>query len=315
MRQFTASPPAARANGHGSRTGALFPCGLTSEVLCHLGTSLKTQFKRYCKKLKRCQKRFSEKAVHDSRIETRRLLALLALLADVLPATGVKKVEAALKRHLDTFDDLRDTQVQLPAVSKLLRAFPAARPFQKYLLKREKRFTKRTRRNIKRIKTRRLGKWLNACRQDVAAARQRLAPQIAGTLPLHSVERAFARTRHLRARIDPGDPTTIHCTRVAFKRFRYMVETLADYLPAADGKYLAALHHYQTMMGDIQDAEVLLRTFDKYLLKQKLAAKPARRFRQELVHRRQALIRAFLKASGQLLEFWPPGRAPRFDRR
>ncbi len=308
MRQKTAILRHARANGQHSRNGAACCCGLSPDALRHLGDSLKTQYKRYCKKLKRCQKRFSEDAVHDSRIETRRLLSLVELLASFLPAARVKKVESALKRHLDTFDDLRDTQVQLPAVGKMLRAFPAASAFREYLLVREERFTQRTRKDIKRVKTSRLGKWMRACRREVKGERKRCDPQTAGALLLRSVERAFARTRQLRARIDPRDTATIHCTRVAFKQFRYMVETLADQLPAADQNYLAAMHDYQTMMGDIQDAEVLLRTFDKYLLKQQLELEPARRFRQELLRCRQGLIRTFLKASSQLLEFWPPAK-------
>ena len=86
---------------------------------------------------------------------------------------------------------------------------------------------------------------------------------------LRSVDRAFSRTRQLRARIDPRDTRTIHRTRVAFKKFRYMVEALAEYLPGGDRPSAwPAMRHYQTMMGEIQDAEVLLRTLDKFLRKQ-----------------------------------------------
>ena len=307
--------PAARGNGPGALNGAVVEAVLPPEALRHLGASLRTQFKCYRKKLKRCQKRFSEKAVHDSRIETRRLLALLTLLASFLPAARLKKIEAALKRHLDTFDDLRDTQVQLPKVRKLVGAFAAAQPFRQYLCKRRDRLTRRTRRAIKRIKTKSLARWMSACQQEVNAVCARSELTRAAALPLRSLERAYLRTRHLHGRIDPRDPPTIHCTRVAFKKFRYMVETLADYFPTADRRYLEALHQYQTLMGDIQDAEVLRRSFEKYLLKQRLAAEPARRFRQELVRRRQALIEKFLKGSGQLLRFWPPGKGARHNSR
>lgn len=312
MREATAILRAPRARGHGSPAGAGLPGGLPPDTLRHLAGALKTQWKRYRKKLKRCQKHFSEEAVHDSRVETRRLLSLVALLSSFLPAARVKQIEGALKHHLDTFDDLRDTQVQLLAVGKLLPDFPAAGALHEYLLRRQARFTKRTRRNIKQVKTGRVNKWMTASRRQVALQRKRCEPQTASLLLLQSVERAFDRTRQLRARIDPHDTSTIHCTRVAFKKFRYMVETLSDYLPAANQKFLGAMHDYQTLMGDIQDAEVLLRAYDKYLLKQRLELQPARQLRQELVRRRQRLIRAYLAASGQLLEFWPPGKTPRF---
>jgi CHAD domain-containing protein len=312
MRHVTAMLPNTRTNGHGVHDGANLPWGLPPDTLRHLTRSLKTQWKRYRKKLQRCQKHFSEEAVHDSRVETRRLLSLVELLSSFLPAARVKKVEVALKHHLDTFDDLRDTQVQLLAVDHLLQDFPAASAFHEFLLCRQARFTKRTRRAIKRVKTNRLGNWLAASRREVNARRKRCEPQTASLLLLQSVERAFERTRQLRARITPRDTSTIHCTRVAFKKFRYMVETLSNYLPAANEKFLAAMHHYQTLMGDIQDAEVLLRTYDKYLLKKELKLKPTRRLRQELVQNRQKLIRTYLTASDHLLEFWPPGKIQSF---
>ena len=66
---------------------------------------------------------------------------------------------------------------------------------------------------------------------------------------------------------------------MAFKKFRYMVEALAEHLPGATQGRLAAMHHYQTMMGDIQDAEVLLAALDKFLRKQEIKPEAARRFR------------------------------------
>ena len=270
-----------------------------------LAAALQTQWKRYRKKLKRCQKKFSEAAVHDSRVETRRLLALVELLAAFLTAGQVRKAERALKRHLDTFSDLRDTQVQLLVIGKLRRAFPAARSFYQYLLKREDRLTKKARKAIKGVKTRRLGKLISDCQAEATRQGNERTPTAANALLLRSVERGFARARQLRARIDPQDTATIHRTRVAFKKFRYMVETLAGYLPLANRKLLVAMHDYQTLMGNIQDAEVLLATLEKYLLKKKLKPELARRFRQALLDRRQLLIRNYLKAADQLLEFWP----------
>jgi CHAD domain-containing protein len=123
---------------------------------------------------------------------------------------------------------------------------------------------------------------------------------------LASVDRAFARTRQRWTRIRPQDAQTIHRTRVAFKQFRYMVEALADFLPWLTNHHLAAMRHYQSMMGEIQDAEVLLRTLDKFLRKQETVPEAAGRFRGDLLRRRQRLIRVYLGAAEQLLEFWPP---------
>ena len=210
-----------------------------------------------------------------------------------------------LKRRLDIFDDLRDTHVQLLQVSKMRRAFPAARPFHAYLLKRQIRLTKKTRKRIKEVTTSRLSSLIETCRKKVEAERKVLAARAAAARLMRPVNRAFARTEQLRARIDPRDTRTIHCTRVAFKKFRYMVEELADYLPTANDEVLAEMHHYQAMMGDIQDAEVLLSALDKFLARKEIKQGPALQFREELVRRRQWLIRVYLDAADQLKDFWP----------
>src|SRR5882672_927479 len=129
----------------------------------HLQRSLKKQFRRYRKELQRCQKKFSEKSVHESRVAARRLLSTVELLGGFLSGGRVRKVQRFLKRHLDTFDDLRDTQVQLVSVANLQRAFPAARSFHAWLLKRQERFIKQTRNCVKRIQPKPLAKQLAAC--------------------------------------------------------------------------------------------------------------------------------------------------------
>jgi CHAD domain-containing protein len=235
---------------------------------------------------------------------------MMELLGPFLAAKRVRKARAALKRHLDTFDDLRDTHVQLVAVERMLPVFPEARQFHDYLCRREDRFRRRTRKKIKRVRTKRLAALIAACRRDVRKWRRDRPAQPANALLLRSIDAAFARTQQLKERIEPEDTRTIHCARVAFKRFRYMVETLADRLPAANEKLLEAMRRYQTMMGEIPDAEVLLRSFEKFRQKKGAASGASRRLREELLRRRAWLIRVYLDAADQLLDFWPAGVLP-----
>ena len=297
-------PAIARANGHPARHRKPIHDQLNRSTLRDLATSLKKQWKRYRKGLKRCQDRFSEEAVHESRVETRRLLSLLELLKPFLRRGQFNKAQAALKQHLDTFDDLRDIQVQLLAIDKIRRILPVADSFHDYLTNREERYARETRAHIKLIKTRRLAKYIASCREEIKRWRADFPVEKVNAMLLASVDGAFAKALHLHRNIRADDTETIHRTRVAFKKVRYMIEILSDYLPLADDKLLVAMHRYQTMMGDIQDAEVILRTFDKFLLKKSVDLPAARRFRRELLRRRQWLIRVYLDAADQLLEFW-----------
>ena len=294
-----------------TRSGSDLPDGAAGDLI----SELKTQWKRYRKQLRRCQKKFSEKAIHDSRVETRRLLSFVELLAPFLARQDVRRAERTLKRYLDVFDDLRDTQVQLRASRKLVAGFVAARRFTDYLRKREQRFAKRTARNIRCVKTSRLGKMMNGIARCAASQSQRRSATKATQMVARAVSRAFDRAVTLRKLVDPEDTTTIHCARVAFKKFRYMVEALEKYLPGANKRWLEAMHDYQTVMGDIQDSEVLLKSFDKFACKKDVEPGAVGEFHDELIRRRESLIQRYLGVADHLLAFWPaPEAAPKTRR-
>ena len=278
----------------------------TADVLQHLGDSLNTQWRRYRKRLKRCQKRFSEDAVHDMRVETRRLLSTIELLGAFIPERDTRKVRRALKRHLDTFDQLRDTQVQLGYVGRMAGTFPDAHAFYDWLRNRQSRFSRTTRKAVKHIKTKRLGRYLAAFEKEVRLQHKRFTREQAFVIVRRAINQAFARVAQLCRRVRSGDAKTIHRTRIAFKRFRYMVEALSPLLPAVTENHRRALRAYQCMMGDIQDMEVLLAALDKFVQKEEVNAAAARRLKNELVRWRQLLTQIYLNAAGRLRRFWPP---------
>jgi CHAD domain-containing protein len=117
------------------------------------------------------------------------------------------------------------------------------------------------------------------------------------------VEDAFGRTRTLLERIEPEHTDTVHRTRIAFKRFRYMVEALAEQLPSPDRRLLAAMRRYQGRMGVVQDAAVLLEVFDKFVRRRELAPEAVNRLRRKLVGLRERRLRVCLASLHQLSDF------------
>jgi CHAD domain-containing protein len=277
----------------------------TADVLLHLGDSLRRQWRRYRRRLEQCQKHYSEKAVHASRVETRRLLATVELLRAFIAEDDIKKARRVLKHHLDTFDQLRDTQVQLAYVGRLARRFAVARRFQLWLAEREARFARETRKAIKQVKTGRLGRRVAAFEEEINRLREHLPRDRAFRTALKEIDQAFARVAHLRRRVRAEDTRTIHRTRIAFKRFRYMVEALALLLPDISDQHCRALRGYQSMMGNIQDVEVLLAALEEFVCSRTMDNRPALRLRDELLRRRQRLIRVYLNAADNLRQFWP----------
>ncbi|HMP81594.1 MAG TPA: CHAD domain-containing protein [Verrucomicrobiota bacterium] len=278
----------------------------TPDVLKHLADSLDTGWNRYRKRLKQCQEGFSEAAVHQSRVETRRLLSTIELLGAFLPEAGIEKARVSLKAHLDTFDKLRDTQVQLIYVGHLTEKFPAAREFHEWLVRREDRFLRATRKAVKRIKTGRTGRRIRVFHKAVKHRRKQMTPEAAFKAVGTSVDRAFKRVATLCGKVRGEDTETIHRTRIAFKRFRYMAEALSPLLPALTDEHRRAMRGYQSLMGDIQDVEVLIATFGKFRRKENVTGRAVCKLEEELHKRRQWLIRVYLYAAGKLGQFWPP---------
>jgi CHAD domain-containing protein len=310
MRQEATAPGHASDNGHSTPGRPRRISELPPGAMGLLARSLKRQWRRYRKELKRCQKKFTPARVHESRVATRRLLSLLELLSPFLAPGRVRKSEAALKQHLEMFDELRDTQVQLQAVRELRHDYPAARRFYNFLREREERLTRKTRKRIKHVKTGRLAELIDAAREELAQRCQDCPPAAANAELLRAVDSTFARARRLRERIAPDDTASIHRTRLAFKKFRYMIETLTKCLPAVDEQLLAAMRRYQMMMGEIQDAEVLGGTFEKFVRKETVSFGIAEEFHRELLRRREVLVDRYLDAADRLRDFWEERKGP-----
>jgi len=277
-----------------------------------LDSALRQQWKRYRKALQRCQRHFSEDAVHDSRVECRRLLAQLELLGVLAAARDFKKARAALKDHLDNFDELRDTQVLLLLLGQQNEAFPETRPLRQALLRREKRCLAKAARSIRTVKTGRVKQFVTLVRRHLAGAR--LSPERRTRERrsiLHAIDQAFAQVVERRRKMDPGNVATLHRTRVAFKKFRYMVEVLHRLVPGISAARLEAMQGFQTLFGNLQDTDVFLGRLDKYARKDPQRARTLAAFRHWLLKRRTGQIDACLRHADMIHEFWPPRRTTR----
>ncbi|MBK9924946.1 MAG: CHAD domain-containing protein [Anaerolineales bacterium] len=214
------------------------------------------RWKKYRLELKRCRTEFSNEAVHDLRVALRRLLSLVELLNSISPRPRLRKLNRAFKSQLDDLDDLRDTQVMLAEISETVQEFPQLQQVQHHLESAEKRALKGLRRELKKLDlkeiTRRVQKTRETLKDEADAA---LVEPI-----LQSVDDAFLAMKQKYERVDPPQPASIHRVRVALKNFRYMVEII---YPLLDGFPMENLNHmndHQSMMGEIQDLEVLMQT-------------------------------------------------------
>jgi CHAD domain-containing protein len=271
----------------------------------HLDASLKVLWKRYRKRLRRCREQCSEERVHDLRVEVRRLLSLAAVSGLFVSKRRQEKKSRLLKAHLEQFAELRDLQVQHLRLRSLATRFPAARLYRKYLAKREEGCLRATAKGLRRFRSSRLKKLIGRLRRDIRL-RHRQGWETCDVRRLRrELRQTFDRVERLRAKIEAEQPKTIHRTRIAFKKYRYLMETLAPLLPGVAPSQLQAMHDFQTLMGDIQDLEVLRAGFEAFRCEQTLPAEACRAFGAELERRGHRALERFLAQAGRLQTFTP----------
>jgi CHAD domain-containing protein len=263
--------------------------------------SLNMRWDKYKAELKNCRHEFSEESVHDFRVMARRLLASLDLLRFLVRNTRVKKIRRILKRQLDDLDELRDTQVLLADISKNIQEVPLLRPLEKYLQGREKKLMRAARRGIRLLKTADLSKRIRRLNRTI----QTCSETDLGADLLPAVDKAYARVLQRYEQIDPAQPDTIHRLRIAFKKFRYMVESVHPILEGFPAEQLKQMHDYQTSMGEIQDAEAALHDLTEFEKHAPAAYDPEPVHRYYKEHRALAISR-YLEDKSEVLTFWRP---------
>jgi CHAD domain-containing protein len=296
-------------NGYrpGPSGSTLLPYTTFSAVGPRLAESLRNRWVSYCEELQQCREDFSEKSVHELRIATRRLMAQFVLLGCVAKdPRRAEKTRRLLKRRLKALGELRDTHVQRMFLEDNMAQFPELKPVRDFLENREHRLGKAVLNNVNRSKTKRLGKWTSALCRELSAkpAGARTQEQLASAV-FQAAADAFGQVVERRQAIDPTDLETIHRTRVAFKKFRYMMESITV-LSRVTKRQLRAMACYQRRMGTLQDLDVMQACIANFGQRHKRAKASLNPFGQELQRRRTRALRLFLKSVDKLFEFWPP---------
>jgi CHAD domain-containing protein len=261
--------------------------------------ALEDRWKTYRLELKHCRAGFSNEVVHDLRVATRRMLAIIQLLNSISPHPRLRKLTRTFKDQLDDFDDLRDTQVILAELSEIMHELPQLRDFQKHLQHSEERMLRALRKRLKKLDITETARRIRKTRDAIASEQSRLAGLI-----LQAVDDSFQRVQQRHGAVDAARPATIHRERVAFKSFRYMVEIVHPLLEDFPIENLKRMNDYQSLMGEIQDAEIFTQTLADYSEHASLSdPEPVRRYEE---HRRTEALSTYAAEKNQLDTFWRP---------
>ncbi|MDD2760146.1 MAG: CHAD domain-containing protein [Methylomonas sp.] len=259
---------------------------------------------KYRKRLTACRRESSENAVHSLRIGTRRLLSSIELFQALAPQRELRKLRKALKAQLDSFDELRDTQVMWQEIAATLPILPELAPFLHHLTVAEQRLLAQTPANIEHMESSRLQPLVKKAREHLLSdfGKADLKPRI-----LACADGIYGTAMERFRLIDIAQPVTIHHTRIAVKKLRYLLESADILLPPLPDDHLQRIHDYLSDMGRIQDSCVLLLNL-KNFFSEHIPASVETHYRQ----RHGNIINAYMLRRDDIKQFWRTDPASEF---
>jgi len=261
--------------------------------------SLSDRWNAYRRKLRSCRLVFSEEAVHDVRVATRRLLAVLDIARTLEPHRRIQRVRRALKKQLDDLDDLHDIQVILVKTAETIETLPELRPLQVFLEKRVEQLLGSAAMRVGATRPSDLKKRMKKIRR--ALKKDIRDPSVSARL-LRVVDTAYSATMTAYGQMDASALASIHRLRIAFRKVRYTIEIIHPLVPAFPEGHFIRMREYQSMMGDIRDTGLLLAAVpDCAAQDASFDPAPVRRFYEE---RHTRLISSYVERKGEVASFW-----------
>jgi CHAD domain-containing protein len=274
-----------------------------------LAGELISAFKAFRRRWRKCRSKPSEKAVHELRVECRRLLAELELLSALGLVTPVEGIRLATRKLLSALAKLRDAQVQRAYLKDRDLKLPDCAWLERGL---RRAVLHQRRRVVDKLEDFAAPRRLREVRELARTVRlSRKEPQLVerdATLTMRTLDNSFRRVSALAAIADPKSPATLHAVRIAFKTFRYQVEFLAPLLGYVSDTHLRRLRSFQTVFGEFNDADAMAER-----IAQLRADHPKRKglvaLEKAVRKRGRPLLRRAVAAMGRLETLWPPPAA------
>jgi CHAD domain-containing protein len=263
-----------------------------------LTKSLNVRRRKYRQELDRLYAGFSEEAVHDLRVATRRLLALIDLIRTLDRRAPVRVLRRDLKGQLDHLDPLRDAQVMLHEIGGSIAELSAARPFLDSLAARERELLAKARISFGERRFAQIGH-LSGCLETLSGY---LNGAVSLGDPRSALDKAYARVVKRASAVDPAKPQSFHRLRISVKRFRYGVEIVHPLLAGHSKEDLRALDEFQTALGRIQDAVVLAGAIEVFFAEDEKPEVAA--VRLLCAQLQDEAVQAFLLQKDKLDGFW-----------
>jgi CHAD domain-containing protein len=197
--------------------------------------------------------------VHDMRVATRRLRAVLEVFTDCFPADELEPALAEVKALADSLGARRDPDVALEAIEAIAKKLPeATRPgidaFEDELRADQAAGNEQLERALAEVADVHLEDRLTELAESAV-------DDGAATFAEHAAAVRDARRDRLRKRGDralrTGKPDHLHKTRIAAKRLRYLYELTEPVFGAEAKRGAKEARAFQDLLGELHDSDVL----------------------------------------------------------
>lgn len=266
-------------------------------IIDYLKTNIQHAAEIYQTQANNIFKKLSETNVHDFRVCIRRLLSQSSLINDLNPIPHYPELKAELKSQVKLFNDLRDNQVQILKTQSLAYEYLALYKLYHYLIDQEHLKVKQLKENIKLID---YNHTLNLYFKNLNYIDETINPNNFYQIIDNKMNLVIERFKLS----NESDLSTIHKTRLAFKKFRYTIEFLSPIFKYNE-ESLLKLKNFQTTMGQIQDNVVYLNYFTDWQNKyNKLSNSDFELIKLYLLEERKQLINDYFNNFNEIYTFW-----------
>ena len=226
-------------------------------------SSLKEYRDQLRKAWKKARRDLDEESIHDLRVASRRMGALLLLVESALGEDRSSKVRRRIKRVMKKLGPLRDIQVQISLVKKW-KPTANVEQFKDSLEHTQRQERKRAADYLSTARKEKILQELKDFEKDAAKGLKKV-PQSTMKARIHStlaVQRMDLEAA--RRAMTPTDPRFLHAARRAARKLRYCLEAAGEPAGRSAPSEIRRLRRQQTELGNKRDLLLLQSKFGEW---------------------------------------------------
>ncbi|HOQ48487.1 MAG TPA: CHAD domain-containing protein [Candidatus Kapabacteria bacterium] len=245
-------------------------------------------------------KKFKNETIHDLRVCSRRIITLVEFALTKINSVYGENLIKILKFYFKKLSKLRD--IQILQENNKAKAINSKNwlAFINYLVKQEKKTIKKLQSLFSQEKLTEIEGLFFFFELEMRKALNNGA--IKAKDLVEAINEKYKQVMIKYNQIEISDIETIHKFRIKFKKFRYLYEFLQQ-IDAENSISSKELGKYQTLLGDIQDSEILNRSILVYL-KKTGKYNQASELLSDAAGIKTAAVLKFIEKKNEIYKFW-----------